>query len=324
MRRVLLPVLQALITVALLAWVFSDPRVRTEAATLWRVADGRWVALGLLAAGVCELAGLLRWWCCLRLAGLPVGLRRAAGLHFMGQFATLFLPGSAGGDAVKIAWLAAEFPGRKIGGVLAALMDRLSGFVAILVAAFAVALLRREWFERTPLTAAFFHGVLIALAVAAAALVFWGITSHPRLRHRHPRWLPMREHVIEISGVFALLFTGGRRSLAALALSACALAAFFLIYYCAARALLTPLPLADVFSVMPVIDVITMLPVTISGIGLREKSFETLLGALCGVPPGAAVLISLGGFGLYACWSLLGAPVFLLYRIARSSAPANV
>ena len=314
MPRMLFSILQALLTVALLAWIFSDPRVRHEAASLWKIADARWVALGLLAGGAGEAAGLLRWWCCLRLAGLAVGLRRAAALHFMGLFATLFLPGSAGGDAVKIAWLAAEFPARKMGGVLAVLMDRLSGFAVIMAAALAVAALRREWFARTPLTAAILHGVLLALALAAAALIFWAVTSLPRFRHRHPRWLPLRAHILEISAIFALFGKGGARSLAALVLSCAAFAAHFLIFYCAARALATPLPLADVFSVMPVIDVITMLPVTISGLGLREKSFETLLGALCGVPPGAAVLISLGGFGLYACWSLLGAPVFLCYR----------
>jgi hypothetical protein len=36
------------------------------------------------------------------------------------------------------------------------------------------------------------------------------------------------------------------------------------------------------------------------------------------VAPGAAVLVSLGGFAIYACWSLLGAPVFLLYRTRAS------
>lgn len=318
MPRKLLPILQTIVTVALLVWIFRDPRVREEAASLWKIADGRWVAAGLLAGGAGELAGVLRWWFCLRLADLPVRLERAAALHFMGLFATLFLPGSVGGDAVKIAWLAAEFPGRKMGGVLAALMDRLSGFVIIIAAAFSVAMLRREWFERTPVSAAILHAVLIALAVVAAGLAFWAVTSHPRLRGLHPRWLPMREQIIQISGIFDLFWKGGWRSLATIALSCAAFTAHFLIFYCAARALSTPVPLADVFSVMPIIDVITMLPVTLSGIGLREKSFETLLGALCGVPPAAAVLVSLGGFAIYACWSLIGAPVFLFYRTRAS------
>lgn len=314
MFRLALPILQAAITVALLVWVFGDPQVRADAARLWQLADGRWVLLGLLAAGMNELAGVFRWRCCLHLAGLRVSWRRAASLHFMGLFATLFLPGAVGGDAVKIAWLAAEFPQRKIGGVLAALMDRLTGLMTIAFAAFIIALGRSTWFEQTPLTASLFRGVMIFFAVTCGGLLLWGIASRPRWIHRHPQWLPMRAHVIEIAGIFDAYAADPRRAAAAVALSFVALGSFFCIYYCAARALGAPVPLLDMFSIMPIVDVITMLPVTLSGIGLREKTFEALLGALCGVPASAAVLISLGGFGLYACWSLLGAPVFIAYR----------
>src|SRR6478672_3603818 len=102
MKSYLLPLFQAVLTVALLGWIFSDPHLRQEGAALWRQADPRWAFLGLLAGGINEAAGVARWWCCLQLAGLPVGVRRAAALHFMGLFATLFLPGSAGGDAFKM------------------------------------------------------------------------------------------------------------------------------------------------------------------------------------------------------------------------------
>lgn len=318
MKRYILPLLQAVITVALLVWIIGDPKVRQDAGELLKVADLRWAALGLLAGGVNELAGALRWWCCMQMAGVPVGLRRATALHFMGLFATLFLPGSAGGDAVKIAWVAAEFPGRRIGGVLAALMDRLTGLVAITLVATLVAVTRHEWFASTPTTGTLFRAVMIFFALAAAALTFWGITSRPRFIQHHPQWLPMRAQIIEIASIFDLFFADKRRGATALGLSFVAFGAFFLIYYCAARALRVDVSLVDMMSIMPVVDVVTMLPVTLSGIGLREKVFETLLGALCGVPAAAAVLVSLGGFGLYACWSLLGAPVFLLYRTRRA------
>jgi uncharacterized membrane protein YbhN (UPF0104 family) len=250
----------------------------------------------------------------MHLAGVRVGLRRAAALHFMGLFATLFLPGSAGGDAVKMAWVAAEFPERRIGGVLAALMDRLSGLVAIMLTALAIALTRQAWFESSPVASALFRGVMIFFAVASAGLIFWGITSRPRFLHLHPKWLPMRERIIEIASIFDAFFADKRRAAGSIGLSFVALGSFFLIYYCAGRAIGVSVPFLDLLSIMPVIDVVTMLPVTLSGIGLREKSFETLLGALCNIPAGGAVLLSVTGFGLYACWSLLGAPAFLLYR----------
>lgn len=314
MKSVVLPVLQALVTVALLAWIFSDPTLRTEGASLWRQASWGWALMGLLAGGINELASIARWSCCLRMAGLTVGFRRAAELHFTGLFATFFLPGSAGGDAFKISSLALQFPERRMGGALAVIMDRLSGLAAIMTAALVAVALRRDWLASTPQTAGVVRGVMIFFAVAVGGIFFWYLGGHPFFRNRHPRWMPFRERFLELAGVFGLFFSGGRRAVASVGLSFVTLAAYFSIFYCAARSLSVAVSLPDMATIMPLIDVVTLLPVTLNGIGLREKAFETLLGALCGVPASGAVLVSLGGFGLYAVWSLLGAPLFLVAR----------
>lgn len=315
-------ILQALVTVALLCWLFSDPGVRGSAALL-RDADLRWAWLGLLAAGFSDLFAAARWWCCLHLAGLPVSFPRAVAQHFMGRFTTLFLPGSIGGDAVKIAWLAAEFPQRKFAGVLAVLMDRLTGFLAMLVAALIPAIGRREWLQSTPTTAGLSDGVLIFLAFASIGLLAWYISSRPRWLHCHPDWLPFRERIIEVAGVFDRFLGGGRRAAGALALSFLSLGTFFLVFHCAGRSLSADIAMIDLFSLMPTIDVVTMLPITLSGLGLREKAFETLLGALCGVAPGIAVLTSLTGFALYSAWSLPGAVILACYRLPAGARAAS-
>jgi glycosyltransferase 2 family protein len=65
---------------------------------------------------------------------------------------------------------------------------------------------------------------------------------------------------------------------------------------------------------MPVIDVVTMLPVTLSGLGLREAVFQALLVPLSAAAPAVAVFVSLTGFLVGATWSLPGAGVFLRLR----------
>jgi hypothetical protein len=57
---------------------------------------------------------------------------------------------------------------------------------------------------------------------------------------------------------------------------------------------------------MPIIDTITMLPITLYGIGLRETLFKHLLGGLYGIPNGSVVMASLTGFALQAAVALLG------------------
>jgi hypothetical protein len=64
--------------------------------------------------------------------------------------------------------------------------------------------------------------------------------------------------------------------------------------------------LSEVFTVLPIVDTLILLPVTLFGIGLREALFEQLLGGLFGVSLGAATLASLGGFGLQAAVAILG------------------
>jgi hypothetical protein len=70
----------------------------------------------------------------------------------------------------------------------------------------------------------------------------------------------------------------------------------------------------DVFSVMPVITLVTALPVFIGGLGAREQLFKQLLGDLAGTPADVAVAISLTGFAIYLVWALVGAVLFVTMR----------
>ena len=317
MKRCLWLLIRIALTIALFAWLLRDSTLREQLAALPRPPAPAWLLPAWLAAGLNELASLLRWWCCLHLAGVPVPLRRAAALHFLGLFTSLFLPGMAGGDAVKITFLALQFPQRKMGGVLAVLMDRLSGFVSIIVWTFIVALQRGEWFRQTPATAALFHAVLIFLGVAAGALIVWFISSRAPLLRRTPQWIPLRARIVEIAAVFDTFFAGRRRACAALVLSAVSHAGYFLIFYFTTLAFAGSLSLGDAFSIMPVMDVVSMLPVTISGLGLRETTMQALLTPLCGIAPGTAVFISLCGFLIAASWAFAGVSVFIRFRAVQ-------
>ncbi len=66
--------------------------------------------------------------------------------------------------------------------------------------------------------------------------------------------------------------------------------------------------------VMPIVNTICNIPISLSGIGVREGLFETLLNTLYGTPKPLAVLISLTTFSLTVFWSLLGGVLYLFYR----------
>ena len=312
-----------LTTVALLWWIARDPAIRAQLAAMPTPPAPRWLLPAWLAGGVNELAGALRWWLCLRIARVPLGFPHAAGLHFLGLFISLFLPGTAGGDAAKIAAVMFWHPERKIAAVLAMLMERLSGLFVVMIWTTVVAALRAEWFQRTPATAALFHTVLFFLGTAGLAMVAWYLINHPRRQLRHPRRFPFGKRISELAGVFNLFLAGRRQALAVLLLATGCHAGHVGLYYFAARAQGMDWALADALSLMPVIDVVTMLPVTLSGLGLREAVFQALLVPLCATAPATAVLVSLTGFFVGATLSLPGAGVFLWLRAPVHKKPAD-
>ena len=77
----------------------------------------------------------------------------------------------------------------------------------------------------------------------------------------------------------------------------------------------------DVFSVMPIENTLTALPISMAGIGLRESLFQNLLHDLSGVPPAVGALIGSLGFAMKALWSLPGAVVFVGYRLLGKTKP---
>jgi hypothetical protein len=82
--------------------------------------------------------------------------------------------------------------------------------------------------------------------------------------------------------------------------------AHFSTYFFSAKAFAVSLSMMDIFAIMPVVDTLVAIPITLFGIGLRETLFQELLGTIYSVPGGAAALISLGGFGLQATVSIFG------------------
>lgn len=323
MHRLLSVLPRVLVTVALLWWIARQPSIRAQLAVLPAPPAPSWLLPAWLAGGVNELAGALRWWLCLRIAGVPLGFPHATGLHFLGLFTSLFLPGTAGGDAAKIAAVMLWHRDRKLAAVLAMLMERLSGLFIVMIWTSVVAASRAEWFQRTPATAALFHTVLFFLGIVGLLMVIWYLTNRPGWPLRRPPWIPFGARMSRVAGVFDLFLAGRRQALAVLLLAAGCHAGHVGLYYFAARTQGMDWALADALSLMPVIDVVTMLPVTLSGLGLREAVFQTLLVPLCAVAPATAVFVSLTGFFVGATWSLPGAGIFLWFRVPAHKESAD-
>jgi glycosyltransferase 2 family protein len=251
-------------------------------------------------------------------------LRQIATLHFAGLFASLFLPGTAGGDALKLALIIMQFPSQKMSVALGLMLDRLSGFIVIVAWTAAAAWLREDWFAQNATATTTLRTALAIAGPLAGSLVLWFCMSRTGwMRTRMPDF-PLRARLLKCEEVFDKIADQLTVSAAIFATSLIAFGAHFYAFHATALAFGGAVAIRDTFSVMPLIDMVTMLPITIAGIGLREHAFVQLFAPLCLLKNELAVVTSVGGFLITSAWALPGALAFLYIRPSMKKATGDV
>ena len=319
-RRSLI-LLQAAVTVGALAWVFRDPATRSRFATLWLQLQPAWLAAALACAGGSLVLSWLRWRLFLSVQGLSVPTGRLVRIGLVGAFFDLLLPGTAGGDAVRAVMLCRDHPGRKAPVLLSLAADHMSGLLPLGLLALVFVRTRRDVIEASPIgfTASVWIGCFIVGSLLGMGLC--ALLARDSMLRLMPHRFPGRA----AAGRFAEVvrrFSGNRRCwLAAAGLSLAMFLLHFTVFFAAARALGAAVPWSDVMALMPIVDVVTMIPASLSGLGVRETLFEDILTRLASLPSGVAAAISLTGFACQAAWGLPGAFVF---PSGRRASPAPV
>ncbi len=316
MKKALVTALQIAITVAILAWLFRDPAKNREMTAALAGANPFWIGISVVMYGLVELCALVRWQILLRVQEVSVGWLRLFALMMIGLFFNIFMPGGTGGDVVKIYYLLKETP-KKSAAMLAVLMDRLLGLMALIGIAGLVIGFRYDWLTQTKATS----GLLwILLAIFGGSLFFFVacfVVTHLGWVHKLPARLPMRDKLVEISVAYNLYGHAWRSSLAALLFSVPVHLLSFSLYYCVARAfseVAGKFSLPDFLAMMPIVNTLSAMPISIGGTGVREGLFVKLLGDLCGIGASMATIISLTGYLVLMFWGILGGIIYLFYR----------
>ena len=270
--------------------------------------DWRWwfAAFGIGVAT--QVIAGIRWAFLARPIGFAFPLGTFVWRFFEGQFFSLCLPSSIGGDVVKAYRLSHSTQGRLLAGCTV-LADRLTGLAALGVLA-GTAIATKEFGLGT--AAALGTG---AVLLGAAILAFWlGVGSLDRVLQIIPeqhaarqflsRLLPYQRQpslMTRAIGWSLIVQIGGAAAVALVA-----------------RGLGVVLPLSVWFAVVPLVALAMVLPISINGVGVREGGLAFLLGP-SGVSTDQAVAIGLLWFLCTILGGLIGGLLFLLDRT-----PANV
>ena len=317
MKRFLFTSLQVTMTLLLLWWIFKDPEKRSRMANALQAADYVWLIPGVLSIACAFLLQTQRWSLLLRVQGIQLGWWRTFRVYLIGAFFNLFLLGATGGDIVKIYYAMRETLSKKTAALLSVLVDRMVGMLALVAVTVVLCSMQLDRLLGDPLTQALLAALALIMGGSLALIVFGFCVDRFQLAHKLPDWLPLRGKIIELSTAFSTYARDPKVLASTFGLSIVAHLCIFLAFYFAARAFGVfsgVRGMIEIFSVLPVILTIASLPISLSGVGVREGLFQNVLSGLFGTPESLAVMISITGFLIVVFWGLVGGCVYLVYR----------
>ena len=271
-----------------------------------------WLALALVVYAAQQMIGVWRWDRLLRAQHIEVERKKLAESIWVSMFFNNFLPSNIGGDVVRITDTARE-AGSKTLATTVVLVDRAIGLTALLVVAAVGAFVL--WLAGIYVPGSRWLWLSCIVLVLGAIFViampdFVGHLLAP-LRALNKPWVTERAQRLEE----AVMRFGKARGVVAGAFGAAivvqlAIVAFYLL---TAKGLSVPLPTLLGAVLIPVSLAVQMAPISINGFGVREAVFAFFFRGF-GLPPDAAVALSLVSTGMVMGLSLVGGLLFVKRR----------
>lgn len=263
-----------------------------------------------------------KWDLLLRVQRIRPGFPAALEAYWIGSFFSNYLPSNVSGDVVRLMVIRAA--GRRAEAASSILVERLTG-LAVLVALATLALALRpghfDGFGLLPLLWLMVLGLIGAMLVTVTA----GEPVARMLRRLVGDRSDLALKLIDVVARVAAALGAYRRRpgalLVALGLSVPFYAVLVGFQFLVLASVGAGLTLAEVALIVPVVQLIGILPIAPNGLGLVEGAF-VLFYVQAGVPPGEALAAALLCRALSFLVSLPGGPLWLA-RMRGATAPAG-
>jgi len=278
--------------------------------------DAQLFLIGLLVYALSVGVWSFRWLLIIRAAGENVGYVRVFLTTLVGLFFSQFLPAMVGTDVARMVELSDE-AGTNARVVSTVLLDRLIGLISLVVMAL-VALV----FSAGVVGGQDSRIALITIGAFVALVVGWVVFFNRGLMRRFS-WvfkLPIASRIeSSIRNLYESLHhlqNQPRLLVSALAVSFVMQIIEIASIVFIARALKIEIPIVDFFIFVPLIWIVTTIPISISGLGLREGAFAVFF-AQVGVASSDGVALSLLYYAYHLVLGIVGGLVFLRSSVRR-------
>jgi uncharacterized membrane protein YbhN (UPF0104 family) len=277
------------------------------------------IAAALLTLGALVLSAL-RWQKVLDVLGLHAGLRHLLSHYLAGQFVSNVLPTTIGGDVLRVSRLSRE-TGESPGSFASVVLERLTGWLVLPIIS-VVGFLVNPGLQHLGTATRVALGLAFATLVALGVLLY--VAADVRVGGRFASRDGWRRFVGAVhlgldqlkrdpAAALSLLLVGFLYQFALVLAAVAAAQALGIGHSAGFTALL---------AFFPAVAIAQVLPIGISGLGLREGAFALFLHPL-GVRTEEAIALGLLLYLLNLGVSLLGAPAFAVGgRAAPASDPA--
>lgn len=285
---------------------FESTLSRLSKANLWYVPAG--VAIYLFA----QIISSYRWQFLSEPLGFKLSLREFYDYYLIGMFFSLFLPGSIGGDAVRMFYLARSANRKKREALLTLLAERGVGLVALLILTSAVCL--TPTLERVnlilplhlpllPILHLDLRLILLGLStVILLGYLFLWIVPLDRLAERFPQLTLFQQAKVYWANLGLLVKS--------VSISLFVHGLMVVIHLLIAQALHVYVDVLYITVVYGIVSLASVLPIAFAGYGVREGAYLLLL-TKTGMSPETALAFAFYWDIISTCMSLIGGLVLL-------------
>jgi len=295
------------VMLAVLIWRVPDVDV-SEVLPELTLRTGLWLTVAAaLTLGAIVLSAL-RWQRVLDVLGLQAGLRRLVSHYLAGQFVSNVLPTTIGGDVLRVSRLSKE-TGESPKTFASVVLERLTGWLVLPI-------ISVVGFLVNPPLQHLGRATQVALGLAFVTLLALGILLYAVADQRIGGRFEARDGWRRFAAAVHLGLDRLRHQPAAAANVLLVGFAYQLVLVLAAVAAaqalgVRPAGLTALLAFFPAVAIAQVLPIGISGLGVREGAFVLFLGPL-GVASQDAIALGLLLYLLNLGVSLLGAPAFAI------------
>lgn len=314
MRGFLLLAARILVSAALLYFAFRGINFAAIQSRVSQI-NPLWIFLAVAATIVQVFIGALRWREISAACAAPLVTAQAFRYNLIGVFFNQTLPSAIGGDAMRL-WLVKQTGAGWRAATYSVLVDRAIGLIALAV----IVVSSLPWsYELIGNQRGRLALLLIDVAAISAGLGFLllGRLPWPWLK----TFWPLRHiHACSVIANQVLFNRTSGPKVAVLSLLIHVLAV--VIAWCAVRSIAAPANFEQLFMLIPPIMLITMLPISIAGWGVREASMMVAFGYAGLVQTDGTVVSLLFGATSFAVGAI-GGLVWIL-SAEKTSAPRDI